>query len=161
MDIQQIPPLRVVVGMLALGALLAQIFVIPSVAVSCAEAFPEVAYLATPYMVAFIVAVTGVEMALVAGWKVLSIVKREGSLTSSATGWANLMTAGPLVTATVLLGLFAHACFFTTMGSPAMLFGLLASIAFGAGALAFRKRVKRALATRPLHGGIEHTLPAL
>lgn len=161
MNIQQIPPLRVLVVVLALGALIAQIFVIPTVAKSYAEAYPEVAYLATPYTVAFIVAVVGIETSLLAGWKILSIAKRERSLTHSAMGWVNLMTAGLLFTAVVMVGIFAHACFFTSIGSPAMLFGLLVSITFGAGAIVFRKTVKRSFLAQNPDGGFERAFPAI
>ena len=160
MNIQQIPTLRIVIGLLALGALTAQIFVIPSTAMSYASAFPEAVYLAIPYAVAFIVAVVGVELALLAGWKTLSIAKQQGSLTSSAMGQIEFITASLVFTALVMLGTFAHACFFTTLGSPATLFGLLVSLGFGAGALIFRQSVKRHLDAQTHHGGLEHAFPA-
>lgn len=160
MNIQQIPSLRIVIGILALGALMAQLFVIPLTAVSYASVYPEAASLAIPYMVAFIVAVVGVELALLAGWKILAIAKQEGSLTSSAMGRIEFITASLVCTAVVMVGIFAHACFFTTLGSPATLFGLLVSLGLGAGALIFRKSVKRHLDARTLHGGLEHAFPA-
>lgn len=162
MNKQQIGLLRVLVVVFTLGALIAQIFVIPATAVSYADAYPEVAYLATPYTVAFIVAVVGIETALLAGWKILSIAKREQSLTHSAMCWVNLMTAGFLFTAVVMVGIFANACFFTNIGNPATLFGLLASIAFGAGAIVFRKTAKRYVLAQTLHGGgFEQALRAI
>lgn len=143
MNSQQVLPLRIAICALALGAVAAQIFLIPLSASSYAEAYPEVAHLAAPYAAACIVAVVGIEMALLAGWKILSIAKLEGSFTSSVLGWVNVMAAGLVFTAAVLVGVFAHASFVANIGGPAILFGLLASIAFGAGAVVARRAAKR------------------
>ncbi len=143
MNSQQNLPLRIAICVLALGAAIAQIFVIPRAASSYAEAYPEVAYLAAPYAAASIVAVVGIEVALLAGWQILSIAKRDESFTSSVLGWANVMAASLVFTAAVLVGVFAHASFVANIGGPAILFGLLSSTAFGAGAVVARRAVKR------------------
>ena len=75
-------------------------------------------------------------------------------------GQIEFITASLVFTALVMLGTFAHACFFTTLGSPATLFGLLVSLGLGAGALIFRKSVKHHLDAQTHHGGLEHAFPA-
>lgn len=149
MNSQQVLPLRIATCVLALGALDAQIFVIPRAASSYADEYPEVAHLAAPYAAACIVAVVGIQMALLAGWKILSIAKREESFTGSVLGWVNVMAASLVFTAAVLVGVFAHASFVENIGGPAMLFGLLASVALGTGAVAARRAaVREALVER-------------
>lgn len=152
MSIQQILLLRIAVVMLALGSILAQLFITPLVARSFAAAYPEVAYLELPYTVAVIVAIGGFELALLAAWQILSLVKREAIFIGPPMRWMNFMTACFLFAAATLVGIIMHATFMANIGTPAMLFGLLSSIAFGTSALFLRSAVKRGLSIRIFHG---------
>ncbi|MFB9166017.1 DUF2975 domain-containing protein [Arthrobacter psychrochitiniphilus] len=160
MNFQQIRLLRIAVVMLALGSILTQVFITPHVARSFAEAYPEVAYLERPYTIAVIVAIAGFELALLAIWQILSIVKRGAAFTRSPMRWVNFMTTSFLFTAATLIGIIMHATFIAKIGTPAMLFGLLVTIAFGASAIFFRAAVKRGLLTRIFHDDPEHDIPA-
>lgn len=146
MNIQQIPVLRIVV-VLALGSILTQVFITPPVARTLAAKYPEVAYLERPYTIAVIVAIAGFELALLAAWQILSLIKRGATSTGSPMRWVNFMTTSILFTAATLIGIIMHATFIANIGTPAMLFGLLASIAFGASAFFFRTAVNRGLLT--------------
>ena len=160
MVIQQIRLMRITVVMLALGSILAQVFITPHVARSFAAAYPEVAYLERPYTIAVIVAIAGFELALLAVWQILSIVKRGAAFTGSPMRWVNFMTVCFLFTAATLIGIIMHATFIANIGTPAMLFGLLASIAFGASALVLWTAVKRGLLTGIFQDDPEHGIPA-
>ncbi|MDJ0318654.1 DUF2975 domain-containing protein [Arthrobacter antibioticus] len=160
MNIQQIPLLRIAVVMLVLGSILAQIFITPHVARTLAAAYPEVAYLELPYTDAVVVAIAGFELALLAVWQILSIVKRGATVPGSPMRWVNFMTTCLLFTAATLVGIIMHATFIANIGTPAMLFGLLASIAFGASALFLRNAVKRGLLARIFQDDPEHGIPA-
>ena len=155
MNVQQIPLLRIAVVMLALGSILAQIFITPLVARNFAAAYPEVAYLELPYTIAVIAAIAGFELALLAVWQILSLVKRGATPTGSQMLWVNFMTTCILFTAATLIGIIMHATFIANIGTPAMLFGLLASIAFGASAIFLRTAVRRGLLTRIFQGNSE------
>ncbi len=160
MNIQQIPLLRIAVVILALGSILAQVFITPLVARSFAAAFPEAAYLELPYTVAVIVAIGGFELALLAVWQILSIVKRGATFTGSPMFWVNFMTTCFLFAAATLIGIIMHATLIANIGTPIMLFGLLASIAFGASAIVLRTAVKRGLLTRIFQGNPRPCIPA-
>ncbi len=162
MNVQLIPDLRIAVGALAIGALLTQVFITPLFANSFAEAYPEAAYLALPYMIAIIAAICGIEAALLAIWKLLSIVKRGEVSTGPSLGWVNFITGCLLFTAAIMASVFAHASFVAYVGGPPVFFGLLASIALGAGAIFLRTSMKRGLIADgvegPLVGGVESRL---
>lgn len=155
MNIQQIPLLRIAVVMLALGSILAQIFITPLVARTFAAAYTEVAHLEIPYTIAVIVALAGFELALLAVWRILSLIKRGATSTGTPMLWVNFMTICILFTAATLIGIIMRATFIANIGTPAMLFGLLVSIAFGASAIFLRTAVKRGLLTRIFQGNSE------
>lgn len=155
MNIHQIRLLRIVVVMLALVSILAQVLFTPLVARSAAAAFPEVAYLEVPYTIAVIVAIGGFELALVAVWQILAMAKRGATFAGTPMRWVNFMTICILFTAATLIGIIMHATLIANVGTPVMLFGLLASIAFGTSALFVRTAVKRGLPTRTFHGNPE------
>lgn len=155
MKIRQIPLLRIAVVMMALGLILAQIFITPLVARTFAATYPEVAYLELPYTIAVIVAIAGFELALLAVWQILSLMKRGATSTGSPMLWVNFMTTGLLFTAATLIGIIMHATFIANIGTPIMLFGLLASIAFGTSAIFLWTAVKCGLLTRIFQGNSE------
>lgn len=137
---QQVPLLRVAIGALALVALATQALVVPRVAAACADAYPEVAYLERPYVVAVVVAIVGFEAALFAAWQLLSAVKAGEASTGRAKRWANVMAGSLYCMAVVLAGVCVHAGFVANVGGPADVFGILASLAVVAVAFVVRHR---------------------
>ncbi len=137
---QQLTPLRIILGALALGALLAQLVVVPRSAAEYAGAFPEVAYLAPPYVAAIVVAIGGFEVALLAAWQLLSAAAAGEGLTDRSKRWANVMAASLSFMAVIFAGVCVHAGSFAAVGGPAMLFGLLASLALVPVAFGLRKK---------------------
>ncbi len=137
---RQVPLLRIAVGALALGALLAQLVVVPRVAAGFAGAYPEVARLAPPYVIAIVIAIGGFEVALLAAWRLLSAAEGGEAATSRSRLWADVMTASLGVMAVLFAGVCAHAGFVEGVGGPPMLFGLLSSLALVPGAILLRNK---------------------
>ena len=94
-----------------------------------ADAYPEVAYLAPPYVSAIVVAFGGFEVALLAAWHLVSAAKRDGASAVRTMRWANVMAVSLSFMAVIFAGVCLHAGSFAAVGGPPMLFGLLASLA--------------------------------
>ncbi|WP_312178515.1 DUF2975 domain-containing protein [Arthrobacter sp.] len=138
---QETLPLRCVLAALALAALLAQLVLVPGAAAGFAADYPEVAYLAAPYVTVIVVAIGGFEVALFAAWQLLSAAERGGASDGWPPRWANLMAASLGFMAVLFAGVFAHTGF-AGVGSPPMLFGLLASLALVPGAVVLRHKAR-------------------
>lgn len=145
MTSQEALPLRIALGVLALGALLTQLVFIPRAAAEAAAAYPEVASLAPPYVTALVVALVGFEVALLAAWQLLSAAAAGGALTRRSKLWANVMAASLGFMAVISAGVCYHAGFDAAVGGPAMLFGILFSIAFVPVAVVLRNMAWAAL----------------
>ena len=131
---------RVLLGALAIGAILAQIVIVPQVASDYAERFPEVAHLVAPYVLAVVIALAFFEVALLAAWQIL--VAEEGGrvLVRKAKPWMNIGVACLCLMALIFAGICVHAGSVAKVGGPAMLFALLTSVAFIAAVLALRSK---------------------
>lgn len=148
---QQVARLRIIFGALALGALLAQLVVVPLVAADYAEAYPEVAYLAPPYVAAIAVAIGGFEVALLAAWQLLSAAVADDASAGRSKRWANVMAASLSLMAVIFAGVCVHAGSFAAVGGPAMLFGLFASLALVPVAFGIRNKAMDFLLDNDAH----------
>lgn len=137
---EQVRRFRIVIGALTLGALLTQLVVVPRAAAGYADAYPEVAYLAFPYVIAIVVGIGGFEVALLATWQLLSAAAGGDALTSYSKRWANVMAAALVFMAVLFAGVCVHAGSVANVGGPPMLFGLLASLALIPAAFALKKK---------------------
>lgn len=126
---QQILPYQLALGALALGSVLTQIIFIPFGAAGFAASYPQVAYLETPYVIAFVIAIVGFEVALIAGWFLLTAVGRGTQTVARVKRDANVIAAGLWFMLLVSGGVFAHAGFVENVGGPPVLFGLLFCLA--------------------------------
>lgn len=140
MNKEQVRRFRIVIGAIALVALLTQIVVVPWAAADHAAAYPKVAYLAVPYVTAIVVAIGAFEVALLAVWQILSAAATGGATTSRSKRWANVMAAALIFMAVIFAGVCVHAGSVANIGGPAMLFGLLASVALVPAAFALKKK---------------------
>lgn len=136
---QQVPLLRVVLVALALVAVLTQALVVPWVASGYVDAYPEVAHLAQPYVIAVVVAFGGFEVALLAAWLLLSAANAGDASPCRSKRWANALAASLAFMATLFAGVCAHAAFIANVGGPPVLFGLLVSLALVPAAFALRR----------------------
>jgi len=144
---QEALPLRVALGAIACAAVFAQVM-LPLLAGGYAAAYPQAANLAVPYAAAAIAAIVCFEVALLAGWQILTAVVAEGALTLSTTTWVNVMAVSLGLTGITLAGICAHAGSVAAVGGPAMLFGLVAGLALVPAAVALRNRFLQ-LSTEP------------
>lgn len=105
-----------------------QVVVMPAVATAYAISYPEVSALAVPYMVAVNAAILGLQIACVALYLYYLQLKRETVQQSSPT-LGRIFTSSLLFAAISLGGVFCHAAFVARVGGPAMIFGILLSLA--------------------------------
>ena len=119
--------LRTLLVLVFLLLLLGQALVIPSLAEESAIAFPEVAFLAAPYMLISIGAIACVQLAVFATWVLLSLVEQNSIFSERALGWVNTIIAS-IVTATILL-VFAglHILVVVQVGGPGVFLGTCAA----------------------------------
>ncbi|MCC9204532.1 DUF2975 domain-containing protein [Arthrobacter sp. zg-Y769] len=138
---QEALPLRCALVTFALAALVVQFVVVPRIAARAADAYPEVADLASPYVTVIGVAVAAFELALLAAWQLVSAAAADRSAQRRSTGWANIMAVSLGAMAVLFAGVFAHAGSVENIGGPAMLFGLLLFLALIPVAVALRNGV--------------------
>lgn len=143
---QEALPLRFFLGLFALATLVIQLVVVPRTGTSYASAYPEVVYLEPLYVTAIGVALVGFLVALFAVWQLVSGGGAERVATRRSTRWANIMAAGLIFLAVIFAGVFVHAGFVENIGGPAMLFGLLGSVALVPVTFALRRWAMRWLA---------------
>jgi hypothetical protein len=125
--------LRVALVVLLLGSVLAQVLV-PVYASQVGTTFPEVAYLVVPYSVAAILFIACGQVALLAVWRLLSLVDRGVIFTRPALRWVDAITACGAVATVLSAGVWVHMIVFVPGGGGPMSYYLAACVA---GALAF------------------------
>lgn len=148
---QEALPFHFFIGLFALVALVAQLVVIPRVGATYASKYPEVAYLEPLYVTALVVALVGLEVALLSAWQLVSAAVTGRALSAWPTRWTNIMTASLIFMAAICAGVCVHAGFVASVGGPAMLFGLLLSLALIPVAFALRHWVRGWLRNENVH----------
>ena len=124
--------LRVALVVLLLGSALAQVLV-PVYAGEVGTRFPEVADLVVPYSVAGILVIACGQVALLAVWRLLSLVSGGVIFTSRAMRWVDVITACAAVATILGASPMIHLLFFVGVGGPIVLW----LAAWLAGGLAF------------------------
>lgn len=141
MSRQQVALARILLGALAIGAALAQAVIVPQLTSDYAERFPEVAHLEAPYVLTAVVALAFFEVTLLAAWQLLAATEEGGRvLVRKAKPWINISVACLCLMALIFAGICVHAGSVAKVGGPAMLFGLVTSVAFIATVLALRSK---------------------
>ena len=139
MSKQNVPVVRIALGALFFVALLTQFWVVPSVAAESAARYPEHASLAPLYLIVIGIAIGLFELALLAGWQVLSAAATNtGSQRSRWWAIALLVALGS--SGALFASVFVHAGSVAGVGGPPMLFGLLVSVAVVICAIALRRK---------------------
>lgn len=111
------PLLRVALVILLLGCVLAQVLV-PVFASQEKLTFPEVAYLAAPYSVAAILCIGCGQVALLAVWRLLSLVNKGVIFRSGALRWVDVIMACVAVAGLLSAGVLIHLLVFVGVGGP-------------------------------------------
>ena len=122
--------LRVALVVLLLGAMLAQVLVWV-VASEEGRIFPEVAYLVVPYSVAGILFIGCGQVALLAVWRLLSMVNGGVIFTRRALRWVDVITACAAVATVLSAGLLIHMLSFVPGGGGPTIYFLAACVAGG------------------------------
>lgn len=122
--------LRAAIGVLLLGSALAQVLV-PVLASEEGQLFPEVAHLVVPYSVAGILAIACGQLALLATWRLLSMVNGGVIFSRRALRWVDVITACAAVAMVLTAAPMVHLLLFVGVGGPGVVLGLAACIACG------------------------------
>jgi hypothetical protein len=107
--------LRVALVVPLLGTVLVQIG-LPMLASEEGRIFPEVAYLVVPYSVAAILFIGCGQVALLAVWRLLSMVNGGVIFTRRALRWVDVITACGAVATVLCAGVLIHLLFFVGFG---------------------------------------------
>lgn len=135
--------LRLTLFALGLGTLLAQ-GLTPVLAGELSAPYPEVAHLVVPYSVAAILAIVCVQVALVAVWRLLSMVSGDQIFDVASLKWVDTITASAAVATVLSAAVWVHLALVEQVGGPGMVLGLTACVLVGT-ALALLMVVMRGL----------------
>ncbi|QLH25674.1 DUF2975 domain-containing protein [Streptomyces sp. Rer75] len=91
-----------------LMGLFGQIVVIPTMAADEVDNFPPYAPFATPYVTVAILGVACVQVALVATWMLLDMVRRGAIFTPRAFRWVDVIIGSSIVATLLAIGVTAH-----------------------------------------------------
>jgi hypothetical protein len=122
--------LQVALIVLLLGTVLVQAL-LPVFAFEEGRIFPEVAYLVVPYSVAGILFIGCGQVALLAVWRLLSMVNGEAIFTRRALHWVDVITACAAVATVLSTGVWIHMIGFVPGGGGPMIYYLGACVACG------------------------------
>lgn len=123
--------LRILLVVVFLGSLVVQAVVLPLFAVEAARELPEVAYLKVPYLILTIGMVACVQVALVAVWALLGMVRGRVIFNERAVRWVDTIIGAGLVASLIALGMLIHLTFVINAGPPAVVLALFATTAVG------------------------------
>src|SRR5690242_18691007 len=122
--------LRVALLVLLLASVLAQV-VLPVYASEIGRRFPEVAYLVVPYSLAAIVFIACGQVALLAIWRLLSLVDGGFAFTRRAVRWVDVIVACGATATVLVVVTLAHILGFVPGGGGPMVYYLGGCIAVG------------------------------
>jgi hypothetical protein len=124
--------LRVALVVLLLGTVLAQVL-LPVFGSEEGRIYSELAYLVVPYSIVGIAAIACVQVALLAVWRLLSLVDAGEIFTRGALRWVDAIAICGALAAVLGAGVLVHLLFVVRVGGPL----ILALAAILAGGLAF------------------------
>ncbi|HRN30438.1 MAG TPA: DUF2975 domain-containing protein, partial [Terrimesophilobacter sp.] len=104
---------------------------LPLLAVEAARELPEVAYLQTPYLILTIAMVACVQVALVAIWRLLTLVRRGAIFSDRAYRWVDVVIGAALTASAIAIGLLVHLSVFVNAGPPLVVLALFATATVG------------------------------
>ena len=98
-----IAALRTLLAVIMLGALVAQVWFFPTLAVELADSYPDLAWLHRPMLALVVLVILGAEVALVAVWRLLSMVEGDSVFSQQAFRWVDVITAAAIVDTVLVL----------------------------------------------------------
>jgi hypothetical protein len=105
---------------------------VPVVASGVGARFPEVDHLVVPYSLAAILFIGCGQVALLAAWRLVSMVRRGVTFTRGAVRWVDVITACATVATLLSAGVLLHVLRFVPGGGGPMPLYLVACVAAGA-----------------------------
>jgi hypothetical protein len=136
--------LRLCLVLVALGTLLGQSAVVPRLAAEQAAAWPEVAQLRLPYTVVAVLVLGCLQVALVAVWALLSLVRDGEIVADRIVAWIDVVIAAVVVATALVSGVAGHLVLVVGAGGPGVVLGWAAALLGGA-TLALMLTVTRGL----------------
>jgi hypothetical protein len=156
---QEALPVRFFIGLFALVTVVVQLVVIPKAGAIHAAMYPEVAYLETLYVTALVIALIGFELALLSVWQLVLAAITDRASSVQSRWWSNMMTASLIFMATIFAGICVHAGSVADVGGPAVLFGLLGSLALVPLAFVLRNGIRSWLRNENVHAERQLVVP--
>lgn len=124
--------LRVLLVLIMLGALAAQLWIFPTLAGELAVSYPELGWLRAPMLAVVVLILIGVQIGLVAIWRLLSMVELDRVFTPRAFWWVDAIIAAAIFDTVLVAGIFAVLSFGAHANPPALAMSLLALVVCGA-----------------------------
>ena len=140
-----IAALRVLLVVILLGGLTAQVWFFPTLAGELAETYPELEWLRAPMLAAVVLIILGVQVGVVAVWRLLSMVVRDSVFSPDAFKWVDVVIAVAIVDTALVLGIWAVLSFGANANPPGLVLAQLALVVCGAAFVLLMGVMKRLL----------------
>lgn len=127
-----IAALRALLAVLLLGGVVAQLWFFPTLAGELARDYPDLAWLRWPLLAVVVVVILGVQVALVAVWRLLSMVEGDTVFSPEAFRWVNVIIAAAVVDTVLVLGVWGVLTCVANANPPAFMLAQLALVVCGA-----------------------------
>jgi len=137
---------RVALVALLFGSVLAQVLV-PVLASATGDLYPEVEHLVVPYSIVGVLVIACVQAALLATWRLVSLVRDHAIFARGAMRWVDLITACGALAVALSAGVMLHLLAIVGLGGPGVVIALVACLSFGMGFLLVMRVLRGLLAT--------------
>lgn len=127
-----ITALRVLLAVVVLGGLVAQLWFFPVLAGQLVETYPELAWLRVPVLAAIVVILLGVQVGVVAVWRLLSMVESDHVFSPDAFRWVDVVIGVAIVDTALVVAIWALLSFGAHANPPGLMLAQLALAICGA-----------------------------
>lgn len=115
-----------------LGGLVGQLWFFPTLAGELARSYPELEWLRGPLLAIIVLAILGTQLALVALWRLLSMVERDSVFSPDAFRWVDVIIIAAIVDTVLVLAIWTLLTFGANANPPALMLTELALVICGA-----------------------------
>jgi hypothetical protein len=124
--------LRVLLVVIMLGGLAGQLWFFPTLAGELARTYPELQWLGGPLLAIVVLVILGAQVALVALWRLLSMVERDSVFSPDAFRWVDVIILAAIVDTVLVLGIWTLLTFGANANPPALMLTEFALVVCGA-----------------------------
>lgn len=107
--------------LIMLGGLAGQLWFFPTLAGQLARTYPELEWLRVPLLAVVVLVILGVQVALVALWRLLSMVERDSVFSPDAFGWVDVIIVAAVIDTGLVLGVWTLLTFGVNANPPALM----------------------------------------